>query len=87
MPTLTFSAGDRVTEKPRPGDHVFTERTANLPTIRRYASTYRIGRVVGTIEKRSANGARIRYVEVIWDGRQSPSLHAISRLSAVAAES
>jgi hypothetical protein len=87
MPSLTFAAGDRVTEKPRPGDHVFSERTANLPVIRRYASTNRIGRVVGTVDKRSANGARIRYVEVIWDGRQSPSLHAISRLSVLASGS
>jgi hypothetical protein len=81
MPVLSFAPGDRVAEKPRPGDHTFTERTANLQAVRRYASTRRIGQVVGTLEKRSSNGARIHYVEVIWDGRQSPSLHAASRLS------
>jgi hypothetical protein len=86
MSALSFAAGDRVAEKPRPGDHVFSDRTANLSAIRRYASSSRTGRVVGTLDKRSANGARIRYVEVIWDGRQSPSLHAVSRLSVLDAE-
>jgi hypothetical protein len=81
MPTFTFSVGDRVAEKPRPGDHVFTEKTANLKTVRYYATTRRIGRVTSTTEKRSSTGARIRYVEVIWDGQRSPSLHAASRLS------
>ena len=81
MPAVTFAPGDRVAEKPRPGDHTFSDRTANLSAVKRYASTRRIGRVVGTVEKRSSNGARIHYVEVVWDGRKSPSIHAACRLS------
>jgi hypothetical protein len=87
MPAVAFAPGDRVAEKPRPGDHTFSDRTANLAAIKRYATTRRTGRVVGTVEKRSSSGARIHYVEVVWDGRKSPSLHAASRLSIFSSDS
>lgn len=78
--TAKFCPGDRVIEKPRPGDHVFSKQTANFDQIARYAASRRSGRVVRLIEKRSSRGSTIRYVEVVWDGLQSPSVHAASRL-------
>lgn len=78
--TTQLCPGDRVIEKPRPGDHVFSRQTANFDQVARYATSSRTGRVVRLIEKRSSRGSIIRYAEVIWDGLKSPSVHAASRL-------
>lgn len=77
---VSLVPGDRVAERSRPGDHTFRLNHPNATEIARMARSVRVGRVTGIREKRSSNGSRILYVDVIWDGRKSPSTHSISRV-------
>lgn len=77
---VSFIPGDRVVERARPGDHTFRLSHPNATEIARMARSIRAGVVTGLREKRSASGSRILYVDVLWDGRKSPSTHGVARL-------
>jgi hypothetical protein len=66
--------GDAVTELAPPDGYVPRQGTT------RPAMRPRHGRVVRTVIKRNARGRRMAYVDVLWDGRRSPSTHAACRL-------
>ena len=85
MSTLFFSQGDRVAERSSPGRHVFTKSSPQYELVRRFASTQRTGRVVAVVQRSSSRGSQLTYVDVLWDGRRSPSTHAASRLVRLAA--
>lgn len=84
MSASTFTQGDLVTERTRPGDHVFTPSSPSYNQARRLAGSRRTGRVVAIRQTKASNGSRITYVDVLWDGRRSPSTHAACRLLRVA---
>ena len=85
MSNLVFSQGDRVAERSSPGRHVFTKSSPQYELVRRYASTQRTGQVVAVVQRSSSRGSQLTYVDVLWDGRRSPSPHAASRLVRLAA--
>ena len=85
MSNLVFSQGDRVTERSSPGRHVFTKNSPQYELVRRYASTQRTGQVVAVVQRSSSRGSQLTYVDVLWDGRRSPSTNAASRLVRLAA--
>lgn len=78
--SATLSHGCRVQERENPGGHVFSSDHPNVQRIQRYARSRRIGRVVAIRQKLSSRGSRITYVDVLWDGCQTPSTHAACRL-------
>ncbi|MGA1730836.1 MAG: hypothetical protein ACO4B5_11470 [Steroidobacteraceae bacterium] len=69
-----LQVGDAVTELTPPDGYIPRAGTTR-PALRP-----RHGRVVGMAVKRNARGRRMTYVEVLWDGRRSPSTHAACRL-------
>lgn len=71
---LAFQAGDAVIERIPPDGYV------SLSGAPRPALSRRSGRVVAVRQKLNARGRRVTYVEVLWDGRRSPSTHAACRL-------
>lgn len=85
MSTSTFCQGDRVAERGRPADYVFTSKSPGYEQAKQLAGRRRTGQVVAVKQKTSAKGSRITYVDVLWDGRRSPSTHAACRLIRITA--
>lgn len=71
--TRVFRVGDLVAERPR---NAMGPVGKGNPLINRS----RKGAVVATEHRSNSRGTPCLYVSVIWDGRQSPSLHASHRL-------
>lgn len=84
-PVSRFQKGDRVVERLPVGAHVFSSRHPQAKDLGRYATKPRTGSVVAVRQKLSSNGRRLLYIDVLWDGRRSPSTHAINRLSRLSA--
>lgn len=76
--TVKYQVGDRVAERPK--DSKFVGLTAETKARIAKYTTQRFGTVVGTKQKSTARGARTTYVQVLWDGMQTPSDHAQFRL-------
>ena len=73
-----FQPGDRVAEKPKV-INLFAASQITRDQIRQ-SMAQRYGTVLETIYKANKSGAKVPYVSVMWDGRQSPSVHSQSRL-------
>lgn len=80
-PISPFQAGDRVTERLSSNAILYTPRHPDAATLRRYATKPRTGAVVAIHQKSGSRGQRMFYADVLWDGHQSPSTHAINRLA------
>jgi hypothetical protein len=73
-----FNTGDRVAEKPKPHG-IFTTSPEAFQRIQSYRAQ-RYGTVLETVYQRGSNKASVPYLKIIWDGTQSPSTHAQSRI-------
>jgi hypothetical protein len=75
-----FKIGDRVAEKPCLKLNVCNRR--NKEAIKRFkeGEGQRYGVVVSMSVHKNARGSKRKFVEVLWDGKQSPSLHEQMRL-------
>ena len=78
--------GDRVRERERVRDDVVTSLSPNFRQVFRYLREQRYGTVAGIEMRRVRSGASCQYVKVIWDGMQTPSVHARGRLEKISAE-
>lgn len=73
-----FKIGDRVAEKPKPHG-IFTSSEEALKRIQPYRSQ-RYGTVLDTVYQQCTNKSTVPYLKIIWDGTQSPAMHAQSRI-------
>jgi hypothetical protein len=74
--------GVRVKERGRLGLDVVTPTSAAFAQVSRYRHNPRRGSVVSLVVKPDRAGRRCTYVNVLWDGYTTPSLHSASRLEA-----
>jgi hypothetical protein len=81
MPTTRIKPGDLVIERESNRQIFASPGSQKLQEITRYASNRRRGQVQEISEKRNRRGHCILYASVIWEGRNSASLHAINRLA------
>lgn len=72
-----FKIGDRVAEKPKPRT-ILTNVPKTLDRIKPY-SYQRYGTVLDTVYQKTSK-ATVPYLKIVWDGSQSPSTHAQSRI-------
>lgn len=80
MASVLFSAGDRVLERDNPGGHCIRSTAGNAAIQSILQAGRRSGQVVGVSTRVNRAGRRMQYVQVIWDGKRSPSEHASCRL-------
>jgi hypothetical protein len=73
-----FKIGDRVAEKPKPHG-IFTSSPETLQRIQAYRSQ-RYGTVLDTVYQGGTNKSTTPYLKIMWDGTQSPAMHAQSRI-------
>lgn len=78
-----LAPGDRVKERGRVGLDVVTPTSAAFQQVSRYRHNPRRGSVVSLVTRPDRAGRRCTYVNVLWDGASTPSLHSLSRLLAV----
>lgn len=79
-PRAPLAVGDRVRERDRVGDDVITPLSPGYARVRAQLAERRYGRIVALTTRRNRSGAALRYAQVLWDRRQSPSEHATCRL-------
>ena len=73
-----FIEGDRVAEKPK-ASYIQVNNPRSLEIIKKN-SKQRFGTVLSYVYQANRNGSKSPYVQVQWDHRGSPSLHAQCRL-------
>jgi hypothetical protein len=78
-----LAPGDRVKERGRIGLDVVTPTSAAFEEVSRYRHNPRRGSVISLVTRPDRAGRRCTYVNVLWDGYSTPSLHSLSRLLAV----
>lgn len=83
--TPILQIGDRVRERKFHADHVVTPSSPNYKLVRDIIRDHRYGNIVGIETKQGSSGSRTTYINVLWDGRHSPSTHAQARLEHVTA--
>jgi len=82
---VTFSVGDRVRERAHQKEAF---GRALLPQNKRpnevyYYNNARVGQIVQIVHKRNKRGGRIEYLDILWDGQKTPSLHMRNRVSRI----
>lgn len=71
--TYKFSVGDRVAERPR-AQLNFSNKGKALKVHQRF------GTVTALTQKKDRRGRARKFIQVVWDGTQSPSEHEQMRL-------
>ena len=77
---MAWSVGDRVRERPRRGWDVVTSDQDKLDQMAKYMAYPRTGRIVAVEQRPNARGSKCTYLQVLWDGFQTPSRHGVARL-------
>lgn len=73
-----LNVGDRVAERPK--NTIIYGVRSDMKEIVEKNSTQRYGVVVSCLIKTNARKQNIKYCEVLWDGLETPSVHAQHRL-------
>lgn len=78
MTDFKFEIGERVTERPRLNYNISSSQRGKK--LYEHHNKQRFGTVVGLSTKKDARGSTRKVIEVVWDGKQSPSKHEQMRL-------
>lgn len=80
---MTWNVGDLVRERPRTGVTVATSDPQTAMRLSQRMKYPRVGRVVAVEQRSNARGAKCTYLDIIWDGLQTPSRHGVARLERI----